>query len=362
MKLTIRTIGLLCTIFLLFSSCDEICDCEDPNTCSLSYGGVAFTPTGEGTFIIQPTFENNPPPEGTYSVDKEGLDINNETGEIDVNNSTSNEYTITFTSDDGATTCNTSIFIDEVPFVVTDCILNYSKQSFSIGVDNRFQRPVFGEEVPADPAKGTFTAVPDGLSIENGIIDLESSEAGQLYTITYTSDDGTIVCSTTVLIEGIDYLDAIYDFDTLYAEEINEQNPDIRVISSPEAAPVLNAEIEGNTGIPGIYDEDGSAREEGLAINPENGIIDVKQTLRNQVQKEEPVESGFSKRFEFTYRQRQEEPVKTIEVEIFLYRTFDDLKRLDPEILDVLLGKQEYPQGKLLERPPYMIGMGQPFD
>lgn len=361
MKLTIRTLGLLCTVFLLFSSCDEICDCEDPGTCSFSYGGVAFTPTGEGTFIIQPTFENDPPPEGTYAADKEGLDINNETGEIDVNNSTSDEYTITFTSDDGTTTCSTSIFIDEVPFVVNDCVVNYSKQSFSIGVDDRFQRPVFGEEVPVDPSKGSFTAVPDGLSIENGIIDLESSEAGQLYTITYTSDDGTIGCSTTVLIEGIDYLDAIYDFDTLYAEEIREQNPDIRVITSAEADPVLNANAGENDGVPGIYDEGGNAREEGLAINPENGVIDIQQTLRNQIQKEEPVESGYSKRFEFTYRQSREEPVKTIEVEIFFYRTFDDLQRLDPEILDVLLGKQEYPQGRLLERPPYMIGMAQSF-
>lgn len=68
---------------------------------------------------------------------------------------------------------------------------------------------------PISNANGSFSAIPDGLAIDpnTGTIDVNSSETGLKYKITFTPEGSASSCETFVTIGGVNYLDGIYVLD-----------------------------------------------------------------------------------------------------------------------------------------------------
>jgi hypothetical protein len=76
-----------------------------------------------------------------------------------------------------------------------------------------FQRP--GQNFiqnPLNELDGTYSVVPDGLAIDpaSGAIDVNASETGLKYKISFTPTGTNQVCETFVTIGGVNYLDGVY--------------------------------------------------------------------------------------------------------------------------------------------------------
>ena len=348
MKRTTIAILCLCASVLLAVKCDD----DDPMFCSFNYGKVKFIPDStDGEQKVEPQFEGNKPRGGTFSAEPEGLDLDEATGVINIDNSKpATEYTITFVSKDKKTRCETSIYIDEPKVTPKECEFKYEKeiyipQEVADAKEEQLGVPIFEEGFVID---GTFTVEPTGLDIDpkTGIFGVNGSVSGIKYTVTYTSADGNTSCETDVTISGIDYLDAIVD------------------VSSPETSvvtPILDAQIDSQAP-EGIYDVDGSATQQNLAIDRQTGAIDVRTTLQRIDQAEfggtgqEPViPSGFSRKYTIKYtfdKGDNEVVISSLEVLIYWYPSEEDI----PEDLLILLrDKQRFPENGRTLRPPPLI-------
>jgi len=356
MKRTTIAVLCLCAYIMLAVKCD---DDDDPMFCSFNYGQVKFIPgSTEEDQLVEPQFEGEKP-KGTYAAEPEGLDIDEETGVINIDNSTpSTEYTISFLSEDKKTRCETSIYIGEPKVVPKECVFKYENEVYvpkevADSKEEQLGVPIFEDGFEVD---GTFAVEPDGLDIDRqtGIFGVNSSVSGIKYTVSYTSKDGNTTCETQVTISGIDYLDAIVD------------------VSSPETSmvrPILDAEIDSQAPA-GLYDVDGSASQQNLSINRETGEIDLRATLQQIDQAEfdgngqEPaIPAGFSRKYTIKYtfdRGNEELVISSLEVVIYWYPSEEDI----PEDLLVLLrDKQRFPEnGRTLRPPPLLMGSGKYLD
>ncbi len=343
MRPLITNAGLFVTLLLSLSACDLFCDCEAPATpCLFTYEQLIYTSNGEADpQIASPNFEGDQPA-GTFSSQPAGLAIDSLTGEIDVNASAAGEYAVVYTLDDGQTTCETKVAIKEGPVKVEECVFSYETEVIVPGQKDLL-RPVFQDKTELD---GTFTAVPPGLDIsfDEGIISVNTSASGQKYRIIYTSNDKQTHCETELLISGIDYIDQIIDLE--------DDLPDT-------ASPILDAnpQIEAPQG---EYDVDGSARAQGLAIAPETGEIDVRETLQLvdelRSQREAPlIEEGEPLKFTFAYQidnaGDQEQPIIS-SLQIVIYWFENDIS---PEIQELLDQKSKFPTNGREMSPPSML-------
>lgn len=326
----------------LFASCDKLCDCDDdPKPCLFSYGKVSFTPTPGQEQIVNPTFTQGES-DGTFSASPSGLDIDEESGAININNSEPDqEYTITYTLGDEKTTCSTSIYIGETE--VKECALKYDTTMVTPG-DIDFLLARIDEKAVTN---GKFYAIPAGLSINpsNGSIDVNASEAGIKYTIFYESGDGKIVCEAELMISGIDYIDTRVTFvegEESFVNPIFDANPQ-------QPAPE------------GFY----SSPDETLTIDPFTGEIALKQTLLNvdfadngeaDISIINFRETGFTRTYTINYTIGQSEDPSQLEVQIFWFANEEDIPE---DLLEVFEGKQAFPEnGKMEGKPPYILTSG----
>lgn len=336
-------------LFLCLSSCKYFCDCEEEATpCMFMYDQLVYTPTGgsAGEQLVKPTFDGEQPI-GTFSAQPEGLAIDSLTGEIDVNISTAGEYTVVYTLDDGKTTCETQVAIGEKDPEAKVCVLSYETDVIVPGQKDLL-RPAFQDDTKLD---GTFTAVPPGLDIsfDEGIISVNTSASGQRYRIMYTSADKQTYCETELLISGIDYIDQIIDLE--------DDLPDT-------VSPILNADPQFEAPR-GIYDADGSAQTQGLAINGETGEINVLQTLQQvdaiRTQQDIPdpqIEEGEPLKFTFSYQVAQDSdlPAITSTLQIVIYWFEDEISE---DILELIRQKSKFPvNGREMSPPPVIAVKG----
>jgi hypothetical protein len=346
MNLTTRPtiLALLLLIFTL-SACDELCDCEEiPQPCQFSYDGLSFVQTPGEEQIISPVFSQGTNM-GAFESTPTGLSLNTETGAIDINASDPGEYTIRHTMDDGETTCETSILIQEPEVAINECSLTYGRDVVLPGEASYLLARVDEKAVES----GKFYAIPAGLAISatNGSIDVAASEAGLKYTIYYESEDGNTLCQTELTIGGIDYEDT-------YIEFVDGEPATI--------TPLLVA--EGNQQGPLFF----SSPDELLALDVETGEVRLKETLSNidlndNQELDQSIinfrELGFTRKFTINYGPNPEEVLESIEIQLFWFPNNEVLE--DPDLADLietLAGKGVTINGKIEERPPYILTVG----
>jgi hypothetical protein len=169
--------------------------------------------------------------------------------------------------------------------------------------------------LPEGNFKGTFYGFPEGIEIdeESGAINVDKSETGLRYKITFIPDDNPQdTLSTIVLLSGISYLDKIYYMD-------QNQN---------SASAVYNGRTEN--ALPGannnVFDEGGSCNGEGVAVNIQDGSIDLAKTIANGVFGDEP-KNGAQKEIELRYRigDKSNKALNKLKVKLYYFETSDDI-------------------------------------
>ncbi|MDF9796169.1 hypothetical protein OKW21_001432 [Catalinimonas alkaloidigena] len=325
----------------LFVSCEELCDC-DPKPCLFSYDGVSYTKTTTGEQLISPTFTEGES-EGTFSASPNTLVLNDTTGVININTSDPGEYTITYTPENGDPDCSTTIVIQEAEPVITECKLDYGKILFIPGED------MFASPQNSDQKEftGTFSAKPNGLDIdpETGIINIDLSEPGLLYEVSFISEDGLTRCTTQILIAGIDYPDVIIDFSnpeetSLIEPAINRNNPD------------FEAAID--------FDPQGQVQEQGISFAETDedtppGTINLRQTFINLELLGVEITDGFTREFIVPYIYRGGNTVVEGSIPIQIYWFEEEV----PEELQQWIGRknQESNNGRMMHRHSIMVGV-----
>lgn len=365
MRPLLTNAGLFIALLLSFSACDYFCDCEAPTTpCLFAYDRLIYTPNGEpNEQLATPTFESDQPA-GTFSAQPGGLVIDSLSGAIDVNASAEGEYTVVYTLDDGKTTCETKVVIGKGDVQVKECIFSYEEGAtgepgyfIPIPFTTQLGRPTFKDDTPIE---GTFTVEPQGLDLNpsTGVFDVNGSESGVVYTVTYTSKDKLTVCQTKVTIAGFDYKDTVIDVSV--AEAIV-----FPTAARPEREPLGTAFVEQSEEPRLVFIDTDNVP----GLSSETGAIDLKATLQtinaldfggNAEQQAIP-EDGYSREFTITYQYTEAEGnnelVTVSDLEIILY-WFPDFESIPEELRDLVNYKAQFANGRTEKRPNHVVTYG----
>jgi hypothetical protein len=143
---------------------------------------------------------------------------------------------------------------------------------------------------PTGNPKGTYSGFPEGIEINEftGAINVDKSESGLRYRISFVPEGKTDTVSTIILISGINYIDKIYSL---------QENDTL-------AHAIYNGKIENH--VPGadgnsLFDEGGGCKAQGIEVNATNGTIDLGAIIRNGVLGDVPA-NGSQKEVELLYR------------------------------------------------------------
>ena len=170
--------------------------------------------------------------------------------------------------------------------------------------------------VPQGNLKGRFSGFPEGIEIDEvtGAINVDKSETGLRYRITFIPDNAPQNTLTTiVLLSCISYLDKIYYVD---------QN-------QLKANPVYNGRTENvlpHTNGESVFDEGGGCNGEGVAVNITDGSIDLAKTIANGVFGDVP-KNGAQKEVELRYRigDNSNKALNKLKVKLYYFETADDI-------------------------------------
>lgn len=159
--------------------------------------------------------------------------------------------------------------------------LSYEDTIFYVreGVENKI--------MPQNVLEGTFRSLPEGLSIDpnTGEIDVNASETGLKYKIVLENEDTQDACSYTLTIGGINYVDRVFVLDQGDIQATPTFNSSQSGLTPCEdSAPVAEA---------CIFDVENSEGDKisdlGIAVNENNGYIDLQGTLANGFFGQDPI-------------------------------------------------------------------------
>jgi hypothetical protein len=196
---------------------------------------------------------------------------------------------------------------------------------------------------PVTAQAGTYSAFPDGLSINptTGAINVNQSESGLKYRVSFLPTGATDSCTTFVIISGVNYLSAIYDLsasNTLAMPYYNAQRN-----LAPPCDDDDDEEEDGDDDDGGCEFDDGNddddgdgtadeppagqqVRPLGIDIDIQNGIINLQQTVLNGTFGATPV-SGSSRTVRIYYRisDASNKALNYIDVQFHYYDTYANI-------------------------------------
>ena len=202
---------------------------------------------------------------------------------------------------------------------------------------------------PVNSVPGRYFGFPEGIELDevSGAINVNKSETGLRYRISFIPDDGKDTLSTIVLLSGINYLDRIYHLeedDTL-------------------AMPVYNGRVgnqvpSANQG--SVFDEGGGCNDLGIAVNAGDARINLVQTVRNGVFGDEP-KNGDHKEVEMLYRinDNSGKALNRLKVKLYYFNKPEDITE---DLVQLMNDRQGMFLG--IEMPPffdYAPGSSNPF-
>jgi hypothetical protein len=126
-----------------------------------------------------------------------------------------------------------------------------------------------------NPGPGTYMSWPEGLAINSstGAIDVTQSDAGERFDIGFVKNGTTDTCITSLIIGGVSYMDSVYVFG----------NNESQVYPYYDANPYSAFVCGWGSTAPGSckFDVTGSAKNMKVAVDSNNGWIDLQKTLDN---------------------------------------------------------------------------------
>jgi hypothetical protein len=165
---------------------------------------------------------------------------------------------------------------------------------------------------PVTTQTGTYTAIPEGLKIDEttGEIDVNKSETGLKYRVTFTPTSGDVQTST-VIVSGINYEDKIYNLSK----------------GDSIAQPIYNADTK--LALPGadksnVFDEAGGCKKAGIVVNGSDAKINLALSVRNQ-----SIDTGATEQVKLAYRinDGSNKTLNGLEVKIYFYRTASEIPK-----------------------------------
>jgi hypothetical protein len=126
-----------------------------------------------------------------------------------------------------------------------------------------------------NPGPGTYMSWPAGLAINSstGAIDVTQSDAGERFDIGFVKSGTTDTCINSLIIGGLSYMDSVYVFG----------NNESQVYPYYDANPYSAFVCGYGSNSPGScqFDVTGSAKSMKVAVDSNNGWIDLQKTLDN---------------------------------------------------------------------------------
>jgi len=177
---------------------------------------------------------------------------------------------------------------------------------------------------PVNTAAGSYTSIPDGLQIDaiTGDIDVNSSETGLKYKVTFTPADGSAVKTSFIIISGINYLDKIYNL----------------AAGDSIATPVYNA--DNTLAIPDArngtaFDENGGCGKAGIVVDAGNAKINLAKSVRNQ-----GIDTGATQEVKLVYHinDGSNKAPNGLDVKIYFYRTAAEIPQYLTDLLNARKG------------------------
>jgi hypothetical protein len=185
---------------------------------------------------------------------------------------------------------------------------------------------------------GTYTCVPSGLKIDGltGAIDVNKSETGLKYKVTFAPSDGSQILKSYVIISGINYTDKIYNLST----------------GDSIARPIYNANSLYN--LPGshagtTFDVTGGCKNAGIEVDPLSAQINLAKSVRDQ-----RIDTGATQEVKLAYRinDNSHQSLNGLSVKIYFYRTASQIPQYLIDLLNerkaTILGDSPIPAKLLL--------------
>jgi hypothetical protein len=211
----------------------------------------------------------------------------------------------------------------------------YSDTLIHINIENENLLP------PTKKLSGTFEAVPEGLVLDSltGEIDVNKSESGLKYKITFRPTNGAPECTTFLTISGVNYLDAIYvlEENQRYAIPIFNGDP---LASTPCEDDDEDDDIDDDDCEFDVEGPDGTKLEDfGVSIDDDSGEIDLQETIEAGALGANPSNGDFED-FKMYYRlaDNSGSALNSIDIRIYYFETTADIPQ---SLLDEMTEKNE---------------------
>jgi hypothetical protein len=167
--------------------------------------------------------------------------------------------------------------------------------------------------LPKGNLKGKFYGFPDGIDLNEltGAINVDESETGLRYRISYVPEGKTDTLTTIVLLSGINFQDNIY-----YLDE-----------NDTTAAPIYNGRKENNLPGSNSFDEGGGCKNESVIVNTDNGKINIAESVRKGLFGSTPA-NGSNKVVDLLYRVNDisKKALNRLKVKLYYFDTPADIK------------------------------------
>ncbi|AFL85024.1 hypothetical protein Belba_2468 [Belliella baltica DSM 15883] len=223
--------------------------------------------------------------------------------------------------------------------------------------------------LPQQNLNGIFSSIPEGLALDSltGEIDINASETGLKYRVSFTPANSNQSCQLDIVISGVNYLDKIYILDQ--QEQI--------------AFPVFNGDSSGTSPCPEDdddddddckFDEDGpdgtDLSDIGIEVSASTGEIDLEQTVANNAFGINPA-NGSTLDVTLYYRLNDNSlrALNSLDLRLFYFETLtevpqsliDEVEEKNNQLLG-LSNSNSYLNTRLAQdnlrvkpRPPYLI-------
>ena len=175
---------------------------------------------------------------------------------------------------------------------------------------------------PVSSTQGSFVSFPVGLTIDQntGIINVNKSETGLKYKISFIPAGSVDTVTSYIIISGINYRDKIYNLST----------------GDSIAAPIYNANL--NLALTGanndVFDESGGCKNAGIIVGTSSGAINLAQTVRDQ-----GIDTGATAQVNLGYRisDKSNKALNGLQVKIYFYRTAAEIPQY---LTDLIIERQ----------------------
>ena len=202
------------------------------------------------------------------------------------------------------------------PVVVTPKTALYADSIFYIQASDNIVKPL-------NTAAGLYTCIPDGLELDanTGAININKSETGLKYRVTFTPSGNGAVVTSYIVISGINYYDKIFNLSA----------------GDSIAAPIYNADSKSalpNSNNGNVFDQGNGCKNAGIVVDPQNAKINLALSVRKQ-----GIDTGATQEVKLAYRinDNSNKTLNGLNVKIYFYRTASEI----PQYLSDLLAQRK---------------------